>query len=84
MLFNNNDIKNLKIVLTKEKNICIISHTNPDGDTIGSALGLYGVLQNSGYNNISLLVPNDFPDFLKWMKNSDKYIVEYKNKKKVN
>lgn len=54
----------------------IITHVNPDGDAIGSALGLYIFLRNSGFN-ASVMTPNDYPFFLKWMPmNEDVLIFE--------
>jgi phosphoesterase RecJ-like protein len=46
--------------------IVIVSHVSPDGDAIGSSLGLRHVLQKMG-KRVSVVVPNAFPDFLKWM-----------------
>ncbi len=59
-------IYHLKQLLTSPKNIVIITHKNPDGDAIGSSLALYHYLQ-LGAHQVSVLVPNDYPDFLKWM-----------------
>lgn len=42
------------------KNIVIITHTNPDGDALGSSLGLNSVLQHAGYHS-TVVFPNDFP-----------------------
>lgn len=53
-----------KIALSKK--IVIVPHYNPDGDAIGSALGLYIVLKNAG-KNVEIISPTLFPDFLKWM-----------------
>ncbi len=51
-------------MLRKEvKNIVIIPHVNPDGDAIGSALGLNDVFINAGYTS-DVIVPNDFPTYL--------------------
>lgn len=47
-------------------NIVIVSHVAPDGDAIGSSLGLWHFL-NSQDKNVNVIVPNAFPDFLKWM-----------------
>ena len=62
------EIDNLKELLSIPKNISIITHTNPDGDAIGSSLALYSYLKAKG-NKVDVIVPNDFPDFLAWMPN---------------
>jgi len=46
--------------------IVITSHKNPDGDAIGSALGLFHVL-NSFKSNVSVILPDAVPSFLQWM-----------------
>jgi len=48
------------------KRIVIIPHVNPDGDAIGSALGLNDVLINAGFDSV-VIVPNDFPVYLNWL-----------------
>ena len=55
--------------------IVIVSHVSPDGDAIGSSLGLYHFL-DSQEKTVNVIVPNAFPDFLKWMPGS-KDIVLY-------
>jgi bifunctional oligoribonuclease and PAP phosphatase NrnA len=70
----------LKDVLKSPAHILLVSHYNPDGDAIGSILALYHYLNKKGHK-VSLLVPNDFPDFLKWMEDTDKIVVYYKHQK---
>ncbi len=55
--------------LKTAKNIVITCHTNPDGDAIGSSLGLYQFLKKVGID-AQIIVPNDFPAFLKWLPGS--------------
>ncbi|MDR1699290.1 MAG: bifunctional oligoribonuclease/PAP phosphatase NrnA, partial [Prevotellaceae bacterium] len=43
-----------------------VSHSSPDGDAIGSSLGLSHFLQSLG-KQVSVIVPNRYPDFLAWM-----------------
>jgi len=63
---NTNDINSLKALLSSPKAIVIIPHKNPDGDAIGSTLGLYHYLKQYNHN-ATIIAPNDYPDFLKWM-----------------
>jgi len=53
-----------------QKNIAIIGHKNPDGDAVGATLGLYWFLLDRGHKP-TVVMPNDFPDFLKWMPGSN-------------
>ena len=61
-------------LLASPKNIVIIGHKNPDGDALGSCLGLSFFLNNLGHN-ATVLMPNDFPDFLKWMPGADDILI---------
>lgn len=49
--------------------IVIVSHVSPDGDAVGSSLGLAHFL-GSQDKTVNVIVPNAFPDFLKWMPGS--------------
>lgn len=60
------DIYNLKQLLSSPKHIVIVPHKNPDGDAIGSSLGLYHYLKNL-HHHVMVIAPNDYPNFLKWM-----------------
>ena len=51
---------------TSVKNVVIIPHVNPDGDAIGSAVGLNDVLLNAGYAS-RVIVPNEFPTYLNYI-----------------
>ena len=55
--------------LDRADKMVIVSHVGPDGDAIGSSLGLWHFL-NSQDKTANVIVPNAFPDFLKWMPGS--------------
>jgi len=57
-------------IIKKDKRVVIFGHVNPDGDAIGSTLGLYHYLLGK-VADVQVIVPNDFPDFLKWMPGVD-------------
>ncbi|WP_033961420.1 DHH family phosphoesterase [Psychroserpens jangbogonensis] len=63
---NKDDINSIKTLLSSPKAIVIIPHKNPDGDAVGSTLGLYHYLKQYNHN-VNIVAPNDYPDFLKWM-----------------
>nr|WP_299172310.1 bifunctional oligoribonuclease/PAP phosphatase NrnA [uncultured Allomuricauda sp.] len=63
---NLEDITTVKSILSQPQKIVIIPHKNPDGDAIGSCLGLYSFLK-SLKQEVSVIAPNDYPKFLKWM-----------------
>ena len=71
---NKQDSKSLQALLDKRPIITIIPHTSPDGDAIGSTLGLYHFLKNQGHD-VQVIAPTDFPDFLKWMPGADRILI---------
>ena len=71
---NKQDSKSLQDLLDKRPIITIIPHTSPDGDAIGSTLGLYHFLKNQGHD-VQVIAPTDFPDFLKWMPEADQILI---------
>lgn len=72
-------MQELKNLLSVKHNVVITTHVNPDGDAIGSSVALLNFLIKMGHD-VSVIVPNDYPDFLKWMKN-DELIINYSNSK---
>ncbi len=80
-MFNIHELSEIKKILNPQNKIVIITHYNPDGDAIGSSLGLKHYLNAKGVD-AEVVVPNDFPKFLKWMPDSKKItIADYKQKK---
>jgi bifunctional oligoribonuclease and PAP phosphatase NrnA len=74
-------ITSIKNILAGEKlNVAIVPHENPDGDAIGSAIGLAEILTNYGHQ-VTIVSANDYPDFLKWF-SSEVEIVMYDSQKK--
>jgi len=61
---------NIEEILKRSKKIVITTHQSPDGDAIGSSLALFGYLVKKGFD-VSVVVPDSFPKFLKWMEGTD-------------
>lgn len=74
-------IQQVKNLLQSDSKIIIVAHRNPDGDAVGSTLGLYFYLKELEYN-VTVLLPNDFPDFLKWIPGVDTIKIHDKDKTK--
>jgi phosphoesterase RecJ-like protein len=73
----------LKVFLETPKKIVIIGHRNPDGDAMGSTLALKHYLDKKGHF-CTVLLPNDYPDFLNWLPGSDKaYRFDWQNKQSL-
>ncbi len=61
--------------------VVIIPHVNPDGDAMGSSLGLARVLKNAG-KKVKVIVPSPFPDFYNWLTGSEDVLVFSSSNKK--
>lgn len=64
------DINSIKQLLSTSKKIVIVPHKNPDGDAIGSTLGLYHYLLKNNHK-AQVITPNNYPNFLKWIPGED-------------
>ncbi|AFD09378.1 DHH family phosphoesterase [Solitalea canadensis] len=64
----------LKPLLETAKNIVITTHPKPDGDAMGSSLGLYHYLLLKGHN-VHVITPTDYPFFLHWLPGNGEVIV---------
>jgi len=60
----------IKKLLATPKKIAIIPHRSPDGDAMGSTLGLYHFLLKGGHEPV-VIAPNEFPNFLAWLPGSE-------------
>lgn len=69
----------LNALLKSGRRIVLIPHKNPDGDAIGSCLGLQRFLEQNNHST-QLISPNDFPEFLKWMPGADQVMNFEKNR----
>ncbi|HEU4718646.1 MAG TPA: DHH family phosphoesterase, partial [Bacteroidia bacterium] len=76
-------ISGLRKFLSKKRNIVIVTHWSPDGDAIGSSLGLSNYLLKRGHR-ADVIVPNDYPEFLHWMKGNRTVVDALKHRKKAN
>lgn len=76
---NEKEISAIKELLATPKKIAIIPHRSPDGDAMGSTLGLYHFLLKLNHFPI-VIIPNDFPNFLSWLPASE-HVLVYENDK---
>ena len=73
------DIQAIQLLLSTPKKIAIIPHRGPDGDAMGSTLGLYHFLLKNNHYPV-VISPNEFPDFLSWMPGSETVKIYEKDK----
>ena len=71
MEYTIHDVRNW---LAVPKDIVITSHRNPDGDAIGSSLGLYHYLIQLGHT-VRIIFPSEFPVVFDFMTNSKEIII---------
>ena len=64
------DIQGILALLSTPKKIAIIPHRSPDGDAMGSTLGMYHFLLKLGHQP-TVIAPNEFPGFLAWLPSSE-------------
>ena len=76
------DIKKTRTLLQSSDNIVITCHKGPDGDAIGSTLALYLYLKKQ-QKNVQVIVPDDFPLFLKWLPDSEQILIYDTNKEQA-
>ncbi len=71
---NLEEIKSIKTLFSKPQKIAIVTHRNPDGDAYGSSLALYHFFKNDNHF-VTVVSPNDCPDFLKWMPGQEDVVI---------
>ena len=60
-------------LISDSQTVLVVCHKSPDGDAVGSSLGWAEYLRLRG-KDVTVIVPDQYPDFLKWMPNTDKII----------
>lgn len=69
------NLEALKQLLAMPQDVVIVTHRNPDGDAIGSSIGLSLFLQRNGHNT-KVIAPSEYPDFLAWMPQTDDILIQ--------
>ena len=64
----------LKALINESNTILLTCHQNPDGDALGACLAWAEVLKAVFGKEAQIIVPDQFPDFLQWMPNTEKVI----------
>jgi len=69
----------LRTLVSHADTILCICHHSPDGDAIGAVLGWSECLRQMG-KEPQMIVPDQYPDFLQWLPNTEKMIRYDKHK----
>lgn len=72
-LMTESECSMLRSLIADATSIVICCHQNPDGDALGSSLGWAEYLRTLGKES-TVIVPDQFPDFLMWLPNTEKII----------
>ena len=73
-LLNEEQLTLLKGLIDEAQSIVCVCHQNPDGDAIGATLAMAELLKKAFGKEPQMFVPDQFPDYLHWMPNTDKII----------
>lgn len=75
-------LREIAELISSRKKIVIIPHAKPDGDAMGSSLALYNFLLQKE-QDVKVVSPSEYPDFLKWMNGNDKVVNFEKNEQEA-
>ena len=74
-ILDNDQLALMDQLISDANTVLVVCHKSPDGDAIGSSLGWAEFMRLRG-KDVTMIVPDQYPDFLKWLPNTDK-IVRY-------
>ncbi|MBR0166809.1 MAG: bifunctional oligoribonuclease/PAP phosphatase NrnA [Prevotella sp.] len=80
-IMTEDQVAQLSHLISEANTILITCHKSPDGDAIGSCLGWAEYLRTQGKDPV-VIVPDQYPDFLLWIPNTEKIVRYDKHKEK--
>lgn len=72
-ILNEADLARLRDIVAEAERVLILGHVNADGDAVGSCLTWAEYLRRQG-KIANIVVPDQFPDFLRWMPGIERII----------
>ena len=78
-ILNEQACEQLRTLVHHSETIICVCHRSPDGDAIGSCLGFAECIRMMG-KEPQVIIPDQYPDFLQWLPNSEKIIRYDKHK----
>ena len=67
-------IAEVEKLLSSSNKILITTHHRPDGDAMGSSLGLYNYLIKKGHE-VQVITPSEYPEFLNWLPGNNNVLI---------
>jgi phosphoesterase RecJ-like protein len=75
------ELDQLGQLIANSQTIIVTCHRSPDGDAIGSCLGWAEFLRSQG-KDPTIIIPDQYPDFLQWLPNTEKVVRYDRHKEK--
>jgi phosphoesterase RecJ-like protein len=82
MNFKNENLSRFREYIDNASSIVLIPHKSSDGDAIGSILAWWNIFQKRG-KNAMVIVPDEVPENLRWMKGASQIVVHEKEQEKA-
>ena len=67
-------LQELKELLSSPKTITLTTHRNPDGDAMGSMLGVFHFLKRQNHR-VFMIAPSEYPENFEWMMNIQECLI---------
>ena len=80
-ILTSEELELLTRLIDESQSIVITCHQSPDGDAIGSSLAWAAYLWSLG-KEATVIVPDQYPDFLSWLPNTEKIVRYDKHREK--
>ena len=64
---NTSNIQTLEKMISQARKISVVTHQKPDGDAIGSCIGLYHFLKMCGKDSVRIILNDRYPDYLSFL-----------------
>lgn len=77
-LYTHEQIMRVRQMLEHAQSVVLLTHQNPDGDAMGSCLGMYHLISTCyahSVRSVRMLIPSVYPNFLSWMPAADQMCV---------
>jgi phosphoesterase RecJ-like protein len=75
-------IREIKDLISVPKDVVILSHRNPDGDALGSSLGLQLFLERKGHR-VYVITPSEYPHSFGFLPKIDKIVISDEDKSRA-
>ncbi len=75
-------VEALRDIIESNHNFVVLAHKNPDGDAVGSSIACALYLRSLG-KAARVVLPNAFPDFLRWLPSADEVLVFENDREKA-